>query len=299
MTFRLSPALIPLLCVAAAAAQPAAVQLDGVAHTEGAVDVVTVAVWALDPPADDPNGHAFAPLVELTAAPGEPFSVELPTGADLPVDVELVANGHVAVRRQVVLEADRRMPPAWLRTGRPMEVEVDVPDGETAVVGGLIITDAWFMDPRRWQACIPRTTVTEGPASVTVPERYEGVWSRTTVTDGTWASRRFQHRRDRIHLEPGSDVVAVRVVDDLGEPVAGAVVVPDGAPPGTAVVTDDDGAAQVAVRGDSWAVVARSGDRWARATGSVVPGQPVELVVAPRPEPMMLVLKNVGQSTET
>jgi hypothetical protein len=97
--------------------------LTGVVHAEGSVDEVIVRVWDVSGRLLEDRARLDAPLFEGTASPGAAFSIPL-EDAELPVEVEVIAEDHVALGLTVVTPAQTELPVAWLPAGTTAPVLV-------------------------------------------------------------------------------------------------------------------------------------------------------------------------------
>ncbi len=208
-------------------------------------------VWALGRPLLAKPTLADAPLVEVTAEPAKPFSLELPDDA-LPVRVEVAAAGDIGAAFTVALPEQTALPPLWLPAGRELRLRV-VMDNKPAAgahVWGLLQGVNRVDDAGRWQPVVPTTEVDgKGQANVRVP-------TNGTVTlsgrgpDGRWGTSppiRLPTPGTRVLRLDWPTTVVVR--NPRGEPVVGILVADRNAPTGGARATDQKGKATVQAAG--------------------------------------------------
>ena len=277
--------LTVLTATPALADEDDALLLTGVVYTELPADEVVVRVWDASRRLLDERQRLDTPLFEGAAAPGSPFSIPL-ADAVLPVEVELMAKGHVALGLTVVLPAQCELPMAWLPAGVEQQLLVlraGKPAG-SALLGGQITVDSGLDGYRgQWQAVVPRTR-TDERGRATVPASIHGtasVWAQDNEQHWGHTRRKLQHQSGPLRIDLDSAPAAVNVVDRLGEPLAGIHLAANHAPLGCAATTNDDGTATVQLGVDGWALIALGDDGIARRTGHGRPPKQLELTLEP------------------
>jgi hypothetical protein len=227
-------------------------RISGSVWTQNPVEKIAVRAWALGRPLLAKPTLADVPLVEVTAAPARPFSLELPDEA-LPVRVEVAAPGHLGAAFTVAFPEQAALPPLWLPAGRELQLRL-VMDNKPAAgarVWGLLQGVNRVNDAGRWQPVVPATEVDgKGQAKVWVP-------AQGTLTlsgrgpDGRWGTLpplRLPAPGTRVlRLDSRPTTVVVRNPRD--EPVVGILVADRNAPTGGARATDQKGKATVQAAG--------------------------------------------------
>jgi protocatechuate 3,4-dioxygenase beta subunit len=227
-------------------------RISGVVFTENKADKVMVRAWALGQQLLAKPTLADAPLVEVTAAPAKPFSLELPDDG-LPVRVEVAAAGHIGAAFTVALPEQTALPPLWLPAGRELQLRV-VTDNKPAAgarVWGLLQGPNRVDDAGRWQPVIPTTEVDgKGQAKVWVPGQGTLTLSGR-APDARWGTLppiRLPTPGTRV-LRLDSRPTTVVVRNPRGEPAVGILVADRNAPTGGARATDQKGKATVQAAG--------------------------------------------------
>lgn len=274
--------LVPIVAFAA----DDALRLEGIAYTEGAAKQVGIQVWALGEQVAAHPEWQLEPVFAGAVSPGKAFSVELDE-ARLPVQVELAAEGHVAVALEVVLAEQLKLPPAWLRAGEAVVLKVSRPHrtDESAVVWGGIWADEWRWDARRWRAAVPHLEVPAGgTVEATLPSAAEALWLYGVSEGGAFGTARIREPlAGALKLAVDSVPVPVRVWNERRRPAPGVPVREADSPLQTSAVTDDEGrvSVQVPVAGD-WRLVAVTGTSQGSKTGRGATEREVDLDLAPR-----------------
>jgi hypothetical protein len=264
-------------------------RLEGIAYTEGAVSELRIAVWAQGEQVATHPEWQLEPLQTAAVAPGKTFSLDLP-GARLPLVVEVAADGHVAVALEVLMDEQRRLPPAWLRRGEPLTVRVT--RGGKAAQDALIWGDLSLLpgtwDPRRWSAVIPRTAVpADGLVATQRPADHAKVALRGITQEGEFGTVVFPGALPASTRTIALDSVPieVRVVDRRGRPAVGVSLIEASSPALVAAVTNDEGRATIQVPArDQWQILALSDDVMGRIVGHEIPETEIELRLQPRAE---------------
>ncbi|HSO23723.1 MAG TPA: carboxypeptidase-like regulatory domain-containing protein [Chondromyces sp.] len=274
--------LVPIVAFAA----DGALRLEGIAYTEGAAREVQIQVWALGEQVAAHPEWQLETVFAGAVSPGKAFSVELDE-ARLPVQVELAAEGHVAVALEVVLPEQLALPPAWLRAGEAVALKVSRPHrtDEPSVVWGGIWADEWRWDARRWRAAVPHLEVpANGTVEVTLPSAADALWLYGVSEGGAFGAARIREPlAGALKLAIDSVPVQVRVWDERKRPAPGVSVREAGSPLQTSAVTDDEGRAsvQVPVAGE-WRLVAVNETSQGSKTGRGAPEREVDLDLAAR-----------------
>lgn len=267
--------------------QPKGIAVRGAAHLEGKAERITVRVWGLGEAVVRDARLLSSPLAETTVTPGGSFQLGLPEAAGLPVQVEVSAPDHVAVCLDVLFPSQAPLPPAWLPRGERLEIAVR--RGGTSAPQALIWGRAWdtFQDYPpfgRYYPCVPRAAAPAGQRQVWVPAQATVVVAGRDE-DGAWGSWEGMGGRVRVAtLQLDSVAAVVRVIDRMGQPVAGARVAAGDGPLGTGVVTDEEGRATVQVRAKrEWSLVALA-PRWAARSvrRGPPPAEVLDLELTPR-----------------
>ncbi|MFV2072254.1 MAG: hypothetical protein ACC742_06335 [Thermoanaerobaculales bacterium] len=164
-----------------ASAAEETLRIEGIAFTESAAEEIRVQVWALGEQIAEHPEWQFEAVFEGVSAPGKAFSAGLGE-ARLPVLVELSAEGHGAVSLEVVLDEQRNLPPAWLRTGEAVSMTVSPGESSTeqVVVWGEISADSWRRYRRHWRPAVAHRLVAPGETLLLRPQftgdRRLGTW---------------------------------------------------------------------------------------------------------------------------
>ncbi len=265
--------------------------LTGLVYTERPVDEVIVRMWDVSGRLLEDRARLDAPLFEGTASPGAAFSIPL-EDAKLPVEVEVIAEDHVAIGLTVVTPAQTELPVAWLPAGTTAPVLVlrsgrPVPD---ALVGGEITVHPGLDGYRgQWLAVVPRSrTDAKGRVSVPVPARGTvSAWACDGEQHWGRTRRKLQHQSGPLRLELDSAATEVRVTDRQSEPAAGVQLAGLDAPLGCAATTADDGRATVQLGPDDWTLVALGDGQLSSRSGHGRPPQELELGLETTPELMV------------
>jgi hypothetical protein len=261
-------------------------RLEGVAYTEGSAEEVQIQVWALGEQVADHSEWQTSAVFDGSVAPGKAFAVDLGE-TRLPVLVEMAAENHVAVSLQVVLPEQLRMPPAWLRSGEPLNIRVTQPgrDDERLVAWGGFWVDQWGWDRRRWRVAVPHSEVpASGALTVFRPPTTEAVWLFGVGESGACGTlQRRSAGTSAVRLKIDSAPMTVRVWDGRKRPLSGVSLRVEGSPLETEVVTDDEGRATLQVPTETeWKIVAIDDDSQGVKTGRGVPGREVDIDLEPR-----------------
>jgi hypothetical protein len=229
---------------------------------------------------------ADAPLATVQVAGGEAFVLEVP-GATPPLHIEAMAAGHVGARFALTLPEEANLPVVWLPAGRELWVRVTrdgKPEAGATAQGYLARSGFGDSGYGFWCPYLPTQRI-DASGYLTWWMPASGSFGTAAVgRDGRWG------RIDRVlpvsapvELRLSSRPVAVRVVDERGEPVSAIEVAGANAPDGTAVVTGKDGAATLQVSGErEGSIVAWGETRAGRALVRPDTPGPVVIKAAPR-----------------
>jgi len=277
----------PVLLLASPALAGATVRIQGTVFTASPVRAVTVRLWALGEPVIASPALATKPLAEAIVAPGSTFDLQLDE-TSLPFRVEVSAPQHVAAGLNVVFAEQLPLPPVWLPRGRGRVVRA-TDRGQPAfraVLSGTLSFAGVTSSPLHWWPCIPATVLgSEAKLEAWLPD--EGAATlEVLAASGRWGRvLPRQPALQEVVLAADSQPLLVRVRDQRGAPVPGALVAGEG-PVGTAVFTGTDGTATVQVAGGGeWAAAARhAGLEARRRCLGAPPAVGVTLELAPVPE---------------
>ena len=261
--------------------------LKGSVYTEAKASSAVVRVWALGEAVVADPTLLLRPVAEAATAPGSGFSVSLPAQAPWPVRVEVSAPGHVAVCLEVLFPEQAVLPPAWLPQGERLEILLrrgGKAAGEALSWGTALEPFVDHPPMGRFYPCVARAQAADGRREVRVPPQ---ALVTLVARDGDGAWGRWQgmgNRTGHATVTLKTAVTVVRVVDQRGEPVAGARVAAGEAPPGAAAVSDGEGRATVPVPAEGqWSLVALApglAGRTVRQGGPPAGGVEVQLTPA-------------------
>jgi hypothetical protein len=269
---------------------PAPLRLETRVWTEGAAESVELAVFpAGRGAAFDPSWPA-KPLARVTGKPGSLLSLSV--DAPLPLRVEVRAAEHVAMGLEVWLPQQLPLPEAWLSRGETKLLHTPSlgKASTVAVFSPLAQPTNLVTAALRWRPIVASQRLpAEKKVAVTLPERIP-VPLVALAEDGRWALANAS--LSEFHWTSASTPIRVRVVNEQGQPVAGAEVATQGGPLGSAVRTAEDGTAVVwQYSKEPAGVVAAQGAVGATA---VTRAAQVELVLKPVPALRLVPAKPYG-----
>jgi len=262
-----------------------ALTLRGQITTEKPGTTVTVRAWALGEALKADPKRLETPLASVQVVSGETFALEV-AGAP-PLHVDAMAPGHVGARFPVTLTEEANLPAVWLPVGQELRVRVTrdgKPEPDARVEGYLARWGAGDAGYGIWCPYLP-TQRSDARGGVTWWVPASGSFGAGAVGgDGRWGRvSRSLPATGQVELPLASRRLAIKVLDERGEPVSGIEVATGPAPVGTAAVTAGDGSATLQVWTErEGPVVAWSDTRAGRVLVRPDTPGPVVITAAPR-----------------